>query len=252
MTQPLTSVLHALSAETASGTQATATDIGVTVGETVVPLRRACKLELRVAAITNSGTGLVVTLQTGPDNTNWRAVKVLPDVHEPVVLHETLHTLQRYLRCLWSLPASGDPSATFELVAESHVIYCEPADIPKYAARGCPIAKFSEAEQVDACIAATDLAAGYLSGSSDMPLTAWDEALRMRTAQISAAILMSRLPGEPMGSTVKVFEAQDAAIAWLERIAAGKLNPPGITDQTPEAFEGGAYVVQGTARGWGQ
>jgi phage gp36-like protein len=231
--------LHAIGAETTTGT-GTSADIG--------SLRTVAKLSAKVAAASVPGAGLVVTIQTSPNDSSWRTVKILEAMPAAGNIDATVHGLQRYVRSLWTVPASA--SFTFSVDGYAHVVYCEPSDIARYAAKDCSLSRVTDAEKADACIAASDLADGYIGGAFELPLAAWGEDLRMRCAQVAASILVARAVQNPEGPDALVFTMKDEAMAWFDRLADGKLSPPGMVDTTPETFDGGAVVVSRTSRGW--
>lgn len=245
MTAPLSISLASLAARTTSGS-GDAFDLY----DDDDLARAIARISVRVAAVDTPGTGLVLTLQTSPDGTNWITLTRLDAIYEACTLELTLPGLLQHLRVTWTVPDGA--SFTFSVACVAHQVYCEPADVARFAAKDCSIKNADDAAKADACIAATDLAAGYVGAATTLPISTWGEDLRMRTAQIVAAILVARLIENPVGPDAIVFEERNAAIAWLERLADGKIALPSVTDETPEVFDGGAVVVSNTSRGWGR
>lgn len=234
--------LRALAAATAG---ATGTGIDITV------LRTAAKLTLDVPLVTGSGDDLKLTviLETSPDNTVWSHVKTIEVVAAQPAEEIVVGELKRYLR-VRSLVAGTTPSFTWGLTGLAHVIYCEPRDVTTYCIPKRSIKEIESSAIIAACLGASSLADGYLSGSFELPLVSWTEDLNLNTGHLAAAIIFRKRGADPQGPDAGVFDAEKTALKWFTLIAAGKLKPPGIVDTTPELFEGGSYVASRPSRGW--
>ncbi len=210
-------------------------------------LRQVAKLRLDLVALT-SGEELDVFVETSPAGVaHWSQVARRsldwPGVHEV-----TVGPLQRFVRVRWSF--SGGGAATLGVTAKAHVTYCTPRDIHRFSVPAGALDCIPLDEQLDACIAATDEADGYVGGAYKLPLKAWGDDLRKATARIAGADLLSARGIDPESQDAVVFQREEAAKEWLNRLANGRLAPPGMVDQTPETFEGGSVVVSRPKRGW--
>lgn len=157
--------------------------------------------------------------------------------------------LDALVRLSWTF--TNMTSATFQADASAGVTFCDPSDITRYAVPERSIEDVDASTRAAACIAVTDLAAGYLNSAFTFPITAWGDDLRAKCADLAAAHIFKHRGADPTGPDAMVFDARDKALSWLDRIANGRLKPVGIVDSTPEVFEGGAVVVQGRPkRGW--
>lgn len=244
MTQPLAVDLVASAAVVAAGS-GSAVDMGT--------LRRALRLTARVTTFTPVDSDpvptLTLTLETRADPSDpWRAADQL-DVLGLGVAELSAGGLDRYVRVSWAL--ANLTTVTFAVLGVAHVTYCDPADITNYAVPEHSIAEISASARADGCIAATDVAAGFVGAAYELPLTAWGEDLRQQTAYLAAAQLFSRRGVDPGGPDKVVIDNRDSALKWFDRLANGRLSPPGIVDSTPEEDEGGSFVVSGKPpRGW--
>src|SRR5690606_14545436 len=152
----------------------------------------------------------------------------------------TVGPLQRYVRARWALTGG---TATFSVTGEAHVVYCLPRDIHRFSVPAGALEPVPDHEQLDACIAATDEVDGYVGGAYTLPLKAWGEDVGKAAARIAGADLLSNRGVDPESQDAVVFQREEKAHEWLNRLANGRLAPPGIVDQTPETFEGGSVVV---------
>lgn len=236
MANPLPIVLFERAAINAPGS-GPAVDIGA--------LRQVAALQVDVAI--GQGGGLTIHVETSPTGTGqWAQVsQVFVDVPGPRSV--TVGPLERHVRVRWEL--SGGP-VTLGVTGDAHVTYCLPRDIYRFSVPSDALDGVSHEDQIDACIAATDEADGYVGGAYTLPLRAWGEDLRKATARIAGADLLSARGVDPESQDAVVFQREEAAKEWLNRLANGRLAPPGMIDQTPETFDGGSVVVSRPKRGW--
>lgn len=242
MAQPLVVVLAPPASVVAAGS-AVPVDMG--------PLRRTLRFAARVSSYLPlagaTAPQLVLTLETSASASGpWRAAEVLPiDVGGIYTL--AAGGLGQHVRITWTLTELE--AVTFEVVGVAHVTYCDPPDlltvVPEHS-----IEEISGSKRADACIKATDLADGYVGAAYHLPLTAWGEDLRLQTTHLAAWQLFQGRGVDPGGPDKVVADGRDNAIQWLDRLANGRLSPPGIIDSTPEEFDGGSFVVSDPPRGW--
>ena len=144
----------------------------------------------------------------------------------------------------------GLTSVTVSVSGTAHTVYAEPTDLTRLSVKPDALNEMTLAQLVDACIAASAEADGYLGGAFKLPITAWDTDLRLKTAQLAVANLFMLRGAEPDGPDALVFDARNKALQWFDKILAGRLRPPGIIDTAPEVFEAGAYVASRPPRGY--
>lgn len=205
-------------------------------------LRRAAHVEYRVESV--SGT-VTLILETSADDTAWRTVDSRSAKVGSTVF--AVLGLSRYIR--FRATVTGG-SVQMQASAEAHVLYCDPADLVKYGLPSVAMEVLSTTEQMEACLAATDEADGYINSSYKLPLTGWGRDLRAKVAKLAVIYILDQRGWDIEGPDERVNEAHEKALKWLSRIADGKLKPPGIVDSTPTTFEGGSVVLSGTKRGW--
>lgn len=164
------------------------------------------------------------------------------------VLKLAVGGLERYVRTTWDL--TNMTSAEFEVTAVAHQVYCDPADMVLDSVPEEALEDITASTRANACIVASSKAEGYLAGSFNMPITAWDDDLRAETSALATAVCFKHRGFDPNGPDKLILDCEKAALTWLDRIANGRLKPPGIVDSTPETFEGGSFVVSTTSRGW--
>jgi len=232
LANPLSVTLHASGEETASGSSAPV-DIG--------SLRRCVELKLEVSDLQGDGAALTIGIETGPTSSGpWRSLTGF-DVSAPQVQERVFGLTDRYVRATWEL--EGD-AVTFALAGTAHVLYATPTDVAKHAMRAAAVEELPWETKLAACLSATDEADGYIASSHTMPLVAWGSDLTKHVACMAALeMLRPRGFGGSDGPDAMVVDAHDKAIAWLNRVAAGRLQPVGMIDSTPETYEGGSVVV---------
>lgn len=240
MSQALAVELAASAARTASG-NGSDVDIGA--------LRRALKLTARVTTYTpvdlDPTPSVLLTVQTrATSSLPWRTSDTL-SVTATGAYELACGELDQLVRVTWTL--TNMTTVTFEVLGEAHVVYCDPSDVTVPAGA---LDDVSASDKALAAIRISDVADGYLNSAFELPLTAWDEGLRLRSAELLTAKLFRDRGCDPSGSDKVVFDAEAAALKWFDRLADGRIKPPGIVDQTPDSFEGGSYVVSQESRGW--
>jgi phage gp36-like protein len=244
MSQALSVTLAASATVVASG-NGSDVDIGA--------LRRALKLTARVTGYTvidsDPTPSVLLTVQTrSTSSLPWRTADTL-SVTATGLYELSLGGLDQIVRVTWTL--TNMTNATFEVLGEAHVVYCDPADIVGDAVPADSIEDITASERARACISVTEEVDGYLNAAYEMPITAWGNDLRSKSAEMVAAKLFRHRGFDPDSAADKlVLEREAAAVKWLEKVAAGKLRPPGIVDSAPTVFEGGSYATVQANRGW--
>lgn len=208
-------------------------------------LRQVANVRLDVVALSGS---LTVHIETSARSDGPWSHVTQRAMTTPGVYDITAGPLQRYVRARWAL-GSGS-TATLGVTGTAHVIYCVPEDIYRFSIRRPALEDIDQEEQLIACIAATDRAAGYVNNAYRLPLKAWGDDLRSAAACLAGAQLLAARGVDPEGPDALVFDREAKALDWLSRLANGRLSPPGMIDQTPETFEGGSVVVSRPKRGW--
>ncbi len=155
--------------------------------------------------------------------------------------------LDRFVRLHWTV-LQGSAICTAAGTAE--VVYCSPTDISRFGAPADGLEELTPSEYADACLASTDEADGYIGGAYTLPLSAWGSDLRLHVAKMATLLLFERRGWDPGGPDGQIVKGRERAIEWLNRLANGRLKPPGIIDSTPETFDGGSSVYSNTKRGW--
>lgn len=242
MANALAIALHESGEETASGS-GEAVDIGAT--------RSACRFQFVVTAVSGTAPSLTLRIQSAPTETGpWtthHSIGALSAASAPAEV--TLAGLRRYVRVIWVI-AGTDPAFTFEATGEAHTLYATQADVERFSVPTAALQGVSDSDKANCLIAASDKADGYLNGSYTLPLVSWDSSLRQNVAKVAGYEMMCVRGFRPDGVDDLIIKRHDDAIAWLQLIMAGKVDPPGIVDSEPETFEAGAYVVSETGRGW--
>lgn len=242
MSNPLPVTLHASGAQGSSGAGA-AVDIGT--------LRSCAKLLLLVSAASGTLPSLIVSIDTSVDGlSGWRSIGQFDSQTTTASQRRTFAQAERFIRASWTIAGTGGPSFTFAVTGEAHLIYATPDDITRTALPPEALVNVPPYAQADALLAATAEADGYLNAQYTLPLTAWDDDLRMHVAAMGTFAILKRRGFDPSGKDDLVVQGRADAISWLRRIMDGGLEPPGIVDSTPDAYDGGAVVVTQPRRGW--
>lgn len=243
MSQSLAVTLAASAAMVASG-NGSDVDIGA--------LRRAMKMTVRVTTYTevdlDPTPSVLLTIQTrATSSLPWRTVDTL-SVTATGLYELYAAALDQLVRVTWTL--TNMTTVTFEALGEAHVVYCDPADLTVPAAALEGDEPVTASKQAQTCIDISDVVDGYLNSAYELPLTAWDRSLRLKSAELYTAKLFRDRGCDPSGADKVVFDAESLALKWFDRLADGKIRPPGIIDTAPTVYEGGSYVVSQTSRGW--
>jgi len=211
-------------------------------------LRRALKLEVQLAPVTGD-PGVALSVESRISATApWRTVMEARTLEDIGQVDLYAYGCDQYVRASYAIPAGV--TVHLQVSAKATVLFCQPRDIGRFAMPLAAAEAFDAEKRLAACVWASCVADGYLNNSYIGPITAWDDDLRGYCAKIAAAHMLAG-GTDPEGPDKVFFDAERAAIAWLERIANGRLKPPGIVDSTPEEFEGGSVVVSGgVSRGW--
>lgn len=115
------------------------------------------------------------------------------------------------------------------------------------------VSALSTDKQDSALEAASRLADGYLNARYTLPLTVYGSDLKKAVCDIAALILMRGRGFAPETADADLLmSGHRDAVKWLEGVAAGKINPYGLTDSSPsqvnveDATSGshGPFVVQ--------
>lgn len=211
---------------------------------TAVELATPCScLALRVA----SDASVSLRLETSTTGTGqWTTVDELL-AHGGSSLPWTAAGLDRFVRLQWTVLQG---TAACSVAGTAEVVYCSPADISRFGAPAEGLEELTQSEYADACLASTDEADGYIGGAYTLPLTAWGSDLRLHVAKMATLLLFERRGWDPGGPDGQIVKGRERAIEWLNRLANGRLKPPGLADSTPDAFDGGSSVVSSPKRGW--
>lgn len=244
MSNALAITLHALGAETTSG-QGDSVDLGSDL------LRTAAKLKLHVLA--KSGTDaptLTVAVETSPDDgtSGWRTAATFAVAGAAGSQNLCAGNLERYVRVSWTISGT-DPSFTFAVSGEGHVIYSELEDLNSLGIPATAMTNVSTSEKYRALITASGVADIDLNRVFTLPILAWGESLR-RIVSAIAAFDLRRVKGfKPEGTDKLIQYAYEDAKAQL-RMLEDKTKPPDIVDSTPNTFDAGVIVYSSSSRGW--
>lgn len=247
MAAPLPITLRALAAATSSAA-GTAVDIEyLTPTSSRIP-RSAAKLKLELVALVGDTT-LDVAIETSSDGATWSLAHTARYDLVGTVAEIIVGKLQRFVRASWTVAGSA-PSATFSLKGNARQIYCEPEHLTAIAVAAAALANIDPVRLLDACIFGSAEAEGYLASAFTPPLLGWDDDLIEKTALLSVAKVFNHRGRDVEGPDAGVFLSAKEARDWFDRVANGRLKPPGIIDSTPETFEGGSVVMSKPSRGW--
>lgn len=243
MADPLSITPHASGAEAADGT-----------GDAVdIEAHRACvRLRLDVSAIT--ADNVTVTVQTAPDPTAgpWSDVGSFAALSAAgTVKPQTFGPCDRYVRVKWTYTGAS-PGATFAVYGEAHQLFALPDDVKALAIRSAALDAYTDNQLCDHCLRASDRTYDALTASfPETPITAWNRNITGATADLAAFFALKARGFNPEGPDKVIAQGAAMAEQYLQRIAEGVEQPANVTDQTPDAFEGGALIVADTQRGWG-
>lgn len=130
--------------------------------------------------------------------------------------------------------------------------YATTTDLARFGAPAASLVAFDASAQNAALASASALADGFLAKRFTLPLAAWGDDLRKMVCWLVAYDLLSGRGFREDALGADTLESRhEKAMAWLEGVAAGSIEPQGITDATPSTKEtAGVIVVSRTRRGW--
>ncbi len=245
MSQPLSIELAASAARVANGSGA-AIDLGLVAN--TVP-RSAARLSVEVSAFAGLERLRLAVEHAAAIGGPWLELDAL-DIEQTGDLDLSVGDTKRYLRISWELVgADNSPSVTFTVLGEAHQVYVSPRQL-RSAIRVIALEEITTpSARADACITVSDEADGYLGGGYTLPLLKWDNALTAKCAHMAVKYSLDACGWQPAGPDSVIKDNFDNALAWLKRLQAGNLKPPGMVDSRPELHEGGSVVVSRQRRG---
>jgi len=242
MPDPKTVTLHTSAPEAGSG-----------LGEVVdVGVRTYSEVNLAVTAI--NGT-LSVTIESSSAQLSWQALGYFKSVTSVLSRTIIVPDGQRYLRARWTV----DGTATFAVTATAHQLYATPADVAKTGIASAVLAAIPVVDIATACLNASSEAEGYIAASTTLPITSLDAATRQHIARMALFETFRFRPSQIATHAGMIEIGRSDALAWLTKVASGKLRPVELVDSaatTPgsgtsgTAGTGGAYVVSLPSRRW--
>lgn len=245
LANPLAITLQAVAAQTASGTS-DALDLQANNE----PPRTVLRLQLRVSAISGSGAGVRVFVETSPDAASWEQIGDFAAVSGVSFEKRIFAGAERYCRLRYTI-SGATPSVTFAVAGTAEVAY---ATLEEFSQLGLPLSateQIPEEQILLALLAASSNADSYLPRRHLLPLTPpYPDVLVERTCQ-QAALTVLRVRGfDPDNPADRVVaDAAKSAEAWLMAMAKGLIEPPWV-DASPDIAEGGAAIASDLGRGW--
>lgn len=240
MADPLAITLHASAAET-SGGSSTPVDVGA--------LRKCARLRLDVTAVQGTDQVLGVTIETGPSVTGpWRSLGGW-SVSGVQSQERLFGELDRYVQVAWTI-GGVNPSFTFALAGTAEVLYATPSQVQGSSLPARAMASLDVSQQLDACLSATDEAAGFLARRYTMPLVAWSTDLVRNVCHVAMWNILSARGFQPEGPDEVIRMNVSDARKWLEGVGAGRISPPGIVDSTPTKRGAAPRIASRASRGW--
>lgn len=229
--------LAASATQTVTGT-GTAVDMG------------ACTTAALTLIVTAATGSLTASVETSPDSATWRALGTFAAATAAGVQAKRFPGADRYVRAKWTI-TGATPSFTFSMLGTKVLVLATPADLDKLGCGGNALGDLSDEDKDRALCAATDDVDGALeSGGYLPPWTAWRSDLRQRVVDIAVFRLMKRRGFMPQGPDEMIVKAYDDAQAWLTRVAREERACAGLVDSTPSTYDGGAFAVSRSKRGW--
>lgn len=246
MANPLAIDLAPSAARTTSGSGA-AVDIGT--------LRTAARVDVSITTATAGDNHLLVlTLETGPSASGpWRAVLELGSFPPPTGVQKAkvyVADLEQFVRVSWAISGSS-PSFTFQVTGTAHVVYAAPQDVREVGARKGLLAKTDDRDLAEFCILASTEADGHLAIGRTLPLTAWDDDLRLHCSKIVVYRFLNAGGRMPTGPDDLIDTEFKDAVKWLRGVGNGSITPPGLVDSTPDVNEAAYAVVSDPPVDWG-
>lgn len=109
--------------------------------------------------------------------------------------------------------------------------YAERTHLTQFSLPAAALGGISTTDQDATLDAASDVADSYLGVIFKLPLLTWGDDLRRAVCDLASWMLIKRRGFSPQNADGGMIrEAYDDAISWLERVAAGKAKPSGVTD----------------------
>ena len=131
--------------------------------------------------------------------------------------------------------------------------YCQPSDLTTTGVNPTALQTISVAQQVTACIQASELADSYMRGRYQLPLLAYGPDLTYRTAIIAVYMLLQARGMNPAaGADDRIRLNYEDSIRWFEGIQRQAVHP----DVTPSVAQPGdstydlPQVQSAPQRGW--
>jgi phage gp36-like protein len=242
---PLSIVLAPSGAQSTSGSGA-AVDIGA--------LRTAARIDVVITTATAGDDNLLaLTLETGPSISGpWRAVQDLGTFLPPAGVQKAkafVADLEQFVRVSWTISGSG-PSFTFQVIGTAHVVYADPAAVREVGARKGLLTNVDDRDLAEFCILVSTEADGHLAIGRTLPLTAWDDDLRLHCAKIVVYRFLNAGGRMPTGPDDLIDTEFKDAVKWLRGVGNGSIDPPGLVDSTPEVNEAAFAVASDPPIEW--
>lgn len=213
------------------------------------------------ASVGTAGPGVTIILEDSANGTTgWS--EVVRFKRQALDGTQDLSALgfRRFVRARWVLSGLL-PSVTFSLLGYAHQSYFTRGELERLAAPPRVLAEVSDSVVSEHIIAASDdVEAAFGSPSADytLPLTSVPESVKRRGAEIATFMILKAIGFVPTGADELLVKAYDDAKKWLDQVAAGKIEPPGVEDGDPDpppvpgsnAPSRGARVYTRVSRGW--
>lgn len=232
MPDPKTVTLHASAAETTSGL-GPVVDVGV---------RTYNEVNLAVTAISGN---LTVTIESSAAQLSWSALGYFKEITSVLSRTIIVPDGQRYLRARWALTGT----ATFAVTDVAHQLYATPADVAKTGIAKATLDSIPVVDIATACLNASSEAEGYLAASTTLPITSLDAATRQHIARMALFETFRFRPTHVATHAGMIEIGRSDALAWLTKVAAGKLRPVELVDSAAETPGSGSSGSTGTAGG---
>lgn len=213
--------------------------------------RGAAKLLLEVTAVSGTTPSLSVFVDTSPSGNTWQQIGLFTATTAAGFKRLTVSGCERYVRVRWTIAGTDTPTFTFSVTGEAHQIFCQLEDVSALGAVSDAITDLSPDTKARGLIAGSDIVANYLQAGGDMPKLTWGDELRRAAAIISAYDLICGRGFDPNEYDSNFRTRYEDVIKWLEKIAAGELEPTEPPDEEdPDTGSGGAFIVTTAKRGW--
>lgn len=246
MPDPKEIVLHASAAEVISG-------IGPVVD---VGVRTYTEVTLGVTAITGS---LSVTIEASPAQLSWTALGHLKSITTTGTRTTVVPDGMKFLRARWEVTGT----ATFLITGVAHQLYATPADVAKTGFAKAALEAIPVVDVATACLNASSEAEGYLAASTTLPIASLDAATRQHIARMALFETFRFRAAQAATNQPMIEIGRSDAIAWLTKVASGKLRPVELVDSNPvqptpgtggssggSSSTGSGFVVSQPSRRW--